>query len=281
LIISVAGALIWSTDNLVIAATLGTRDVTRYAVTVRLLTLASSLIAAGALAILPSFTALWSRGEIERMRQLVLRAVRLVVAGATFTGITVALFGRSFLRLWAGNAAVAPRGTLFVLVAIFLVRAFAQAFEMIIISISRHRSYAYVIAAEGVLNLVLSLVLVRSLGLMGVALGTLMAQLAGTGWFLPWSGSRAMRISLRDIASDVVKPLGVTIGLTMTIAGGFAVLLRPQSWITLSAAVATTLAVFVATYWRSGADDWERELSRQGFARLAAVSRVAIRRRNS
>jgi O-antigen/teichoic acid export membrane protein len=138
------------------------------------------------------------------------------------------LIGRPFILRWVGTSGLASRSTFYVFIAIFFIRALAQSMELVVVGLSRHKTYAAVAVGEGVLNLLLSLVLVRHLGAFGVALGTLIAQVFFTGWFLPWWAMRALKLGVLPLTRSLITA-GVA-ALAAWLAGrGVVAIVPPQS----------------------------------------------------
>jgi O-antigen/teichoic acid export membrane protein len=73
------------------------------------------------------------------------------------------------------------------------------------------------------LNLALSLALVRPLGVAGVALGTLLAALATTTWYVPWAAGRALAMGPADLWRALparwLAPAAVTLALGLAASG--------------------------------------------------------------
>jgi O-antigen/teichoic acid export membrane protein len=79
---------------------------------------------------------------------------------------------------------------------------------IILLGMSRHKILAQVAAVEGVLNLVLSIVLVKHMGLMGVAVGTVVPHAISVVVVIPLYTLRATGLSVREyIAQAYARPL--------------------------------------------------------------------------
>ena len=66
----------------------------------------------------------------------------------------------------------------------------------------------------GILNLAFSIVLARHYGLIGVTLGTLIAQVTTNNWYAPWYTLRLFNIRFSDHLRGVVFPV---LGLAMVV----------------------------------------------------------------
>lgn len=273
LVVALGGTLIWSTDNLIIAWHLGIAQVAPYAITLRLMTIGSSAIGAIVVTLLPSVTRLWATGEVERLRALSILATRITVGVSAVLVVEFILVGRAFIMRWVGAEGLASRSTFYVFVAIFFIRALAQSMELVVVGLSRHKGYAAMVIGEGALNLVFSLVLVRHLGAFGVALGTLLAQLLCTGWFLPWWAMRTLGLRRQPLARSLVTALAAA--LVAWLAGRIVVAIVPLgSWPSLVAVSLTVAAAYCGAYAYVGLTAVERR-------RFGVVARNALGRPGS
>jgi O-antigen/teichoic acid export membrane protein len=124
--------------------------------------------------VMPRATTLHTQGDMNALRDLFLKwskiALSLTLAGGFFTIV----FGPEFIARWVGASFERPSGTVLrILVVsnlIFLpVRGVAQP---ILMGIGHARRPTLWFVASGILNLMLSVMLVKPLGLAGVAIGT-------------------------------------------------------------------------------------------------------------
>ena len=122
---------------------------------------------------------------------------------------------------------------------------------------THHRVHATVIMARGelvfhwialtagLLNLVISLILMRFWGLLGVALGTMLAQMLTNNWFVPYYSARSLGFSVPRYLKRVLLPLGVLM-VVATLAGYGVRGLLPASWPLLARLTLGSLATAAA-----------------------------------
>jgi O-antigen/teichoic acid export membrane protein len=111
-----------------------------------------------------------------------------------------------------------------------------------------HRPAARAAAAGAVVNVVLSILLVRPLGLVGVALGTFSATLLVDAWIVPRIACRAYGISLREYVRQVVVPLGMPAGGQLLVSVATRAVLKPNSLLEVTLASLPGLVVFVTLF---------------------------------
>jgi O-antigen/teichoic acid export membrane protein len=253
--------LIVGTDTLVIASALGLVSVARYVPASRLVDIVFQALFVVLGTLQPLLAESAGKGAIGKAASLHLAAVRgcSVVAALFVPG--VAFFGQFVLLAWVGEAGYSGYAVLFVLGLFAAARAISYASGAILAGLGQMGAMATVTLVEGVINLGLSLFLVRRLGVLGVALGSLLAHLAVSSWALPLAACRKTRTSLRDYLKALAyRPPFVAAAALM---GG--VLVRfltgppsaPLQWLRFAGAF---LLISVASAWWIGLTGTERKL---------------------
>jgi O-antigen/teichoic acid export membrane protein len=77
----------------------------------------------------------------------------------------------------------------------------------------------------GVLNLVFSILLAHIWGLLGVALGTMCAQVITNNWYVPWYTMRQFHLKLSDHLRRIVAPILVLLVIALSVGYSVRVLL--------------------------------------------------------
>jgi O-antigen/teichoic acid export membrane protein len=184
-------------DPVVVTAFIGIGAVTHYAIGQRLsIAFRDSMIALlGMLA--PWFGRLFGSRDYETMRKVLEFGTRISVSVATAITCLLLLYGRQFIEAWMGKSYLDAYWVLFFLVsaAFFEVSQFPS--MSYLYGVSRHRFLAYITLIEAGLNVVLSLYLVRIIGISGVALGTTIPCFAIRIFVQPVYVCRYAGISLR------------------------------------------------------------------------------------
>ena len=121
--------------------------------------------------------------------------------------------------------------------------------------------YALWALGAGVLNLLLTWILVQRLGLLGVALGTLLAQITTNNWYAVVHPMSRLQISFATYAGRVLLPLAI---LAVVAAIPLAILLRfmPElpwnDWWRLAIVCAWCGGALLIFLWRSAINSDER-----------------------
>lgn len=185
--IILASRLRFKTDAVVIGTLLSSAAITYFYAGARLVDYAGELISSLAQIFVPMSSQSDAAGNIDRLRKIFVVGNR----ACAFTILPITTFfiilGKSIIEVWLGKQ-YAEQGyavllTLMIPHTIMLVQG---ASSRILFGISKHGTFAIVTLIEGVANLVLSIALVRPLGILGDALGTAIPLLGTFVIFMPW-----------------------------------------------------------------------------------------------
>ena len=212
-ILHVSEAVILETDSLVIAAFLPVHMVALFAIGANLTIYARAVCSGISQTMTPRASALQSAGRRHELQEMTLRAGRAATLVSLPIVVTFLVRGESFIGLWMGpDYAVASGQILAILSVALAVQAARQVATSAIIGLNRHRALAPWYLGEAAANLILSLLLVRSTGLVGVALGTVIPSLFVSLLVIPWHMRNVFGAPIRRTWLQFwVRPVGAMI----------------------------------------------------------------------
>jgi O-antigen/teichoic acid export membrane protein len=185
-IINIAVQIGFNVDNLVVGAWLGTAAVAVYAVAFRLADYQRQLCNQFNGLLFPVLVKFGAAGDTASLRATVTESTRLafgLVAGVT---LTLLLVGEQLILSWVGPGFEEGVWPLYALAAAGVVLVSQQPLGSLLMGTGHHRLVAAACVAESLFNLALSVVLVRTHGLLGVALGTAVAVTSvNLLWLMP------------------------------------------------------------------------------------------------
>lgn len=211
---------------------------------------------------------LWQAGAIGQVQRIVERNLRLGLTLMAAGGACVLALGPRLFNLWIGHGNYIGAA----ISSVFFLLLFLEAQAYIISTCSRAtEDEAFVISSStaAVLNVALSLLLGRKFGLIGIALGTLLAQLATNHWFMCYRGLRRLQLSLRYHLRHVLAPVGGVFAITFV-----AVYVLKEStpaqpdWITVSIGALVAGCLFVGFVWLLVLDHSQKRFAAALPARL-------------
>ena len=213
----VSNYLIYYTDALVIGAFLPVSMVTFFAIAGNLTLYARELVSGFSRIMTPMASKLEAESELEGLSETALKAARYCSTAVLPIFVTFIIRGHSFIGLWMGPTYADLSGhVLWILSIPWLLGAGAAVFTSVMLGISRHKPLVPIALGEGVVNLLLSIALIRTWGIIGVAWGTAIPSVAVSLFFWPWYVRRTLRIpiyryllSLWVIPAVALVPFGV------------------------------------------------------------------------
>ena len=224
-LIIVAGRLRFKTDALVIGAFVSAAGITYFTIGSRLVDYASEVVSSLAQIFVPMSSQSQAKKDLEGLRKIFVlgnRACAFIIFPIT---AILTILGKSIIEAWVGEKYVAVSYPVLLVLLYPTTLMLAQsASGRTLWGMAKHRTWAWVVLAEGAANLILSILLVRPYGIMGDAIGTAIPLACSTIFFLPGHLCRLLRIRLRTYLYDAFAlPLALCIPLV-------AVLVLMQRW---------------------------------------------------
>jgi O-antigen/teichoic acid export membrane protein len=181
-----AGQLILYTDNIVVGVFVAAAAVSYYAVAAKMVEYLRQTSFAILKFFMPLASSFEANNQFDRLQQLNIRGTQAVMLVTLPIAVTLFFRGGTFFRLWISpDFSLKATPILQILVgsaAIMLANASASGLAL---ALDRQRLLALVTAGEGIANLVLSIVLVRRFGVIGVAIGTVVPTIVTSLFFWP------------------------------------------------------------------------------------------------
>ena len=198
-LLQLSNYLIYFTDALVIGAFLPVSMVTFFSIGSNLTIYARDLAGGFSRTMTPLAAQLEVEKGLQGVRAATLRGARLCALTMWPIFITFIIRGRTFIGLWMGPSYADLSGhVLWILSLPWLFLAPVAVIASVMLGISKHKSVVPAAVAEGLANLILSIVLVKRMGILGVAWGTAIPNIASSIFFWPWYAKRILNIPVRE-----------------------------------------------------------------------------------
>lgn len=213
------GVLILQTDNLVIASVLDVRSIPGYSAVAKLVLALMTLSLLVVSTSTPFMSRAFAGDDMAAIRHLLFRNLRISLGFMATLGVFLALFADRLIALWIGAGNFIGFPVVWALLVVMFLEANHAAMAAATMATGTLPFHKPALIA-GALNLALSVVLARHYGLLGVALGTLGAQLLTNNWYVPYVTMKHLHIRLRDYLSDVVAPVALMLACAVAITAG-------------------------------------------------------------
>lgn len=176
-IIMVAVQIVFYTDNVVVGAFLSVAAVSFYSIAGSLAMYSGQVSTSMGSIFIPMASGFDAEGRTDELSRLLLRGTQAALAFMLPIALTLLIRGQTFITIWVGPQFGEISGTILqiLLISQFFTIANATAGQ-IAYGTGKHRSVAIAASIEAVLNLTLSLIFVRKIGMTGVAWGTSISQ---------------------------------------------------------------------------------------------------------
>ena len=235
-------------DAMVIASVLNVSLVTHYSVGARLIEYFSFFMTSAVGMMAPVFSQYEGQNDYAAIRRSLLLATKISIILSMFVGASVLIYGRAFIQRWMGTGFDDSYLVAAILCGGYILALMQVPSTGLLYGISKQQYLAFISICEGVANLVLSLVLVRTYGIYGVAMGTLIPMVLSKILLQPYFVCRAIGLNLHEYLTFLlvtcVKCLVPLVGFYIVIAS----LLKPQ-YTTIGALFAIQIVCFAGIFY--------------------------------
>ena len=237
-------------DTVVVGLAVGVAAAGVYAVGQRLTLALEQLVEPLTKSFFPHSSALAVGEDHEGLRRSLVVGTRLSLAIAAPIALALAFLARPLLDLWLGPGFEEAATVVVLLAASVTIAALTRTGLLMLQGAGHVRVPALIMGGEALLNLALSVVLAQTMGLQGVALGTLIAAIvANVGCFYPYM-CRQFGLPIGVLSATLARahlPALLAAGLT-----GWAIAsLDPSGVVVVPCALAIVVA-YLAVFWFSG-----------------------------
>jgi O-antigen/teichoic acid export membrane protein len=198
--------LILQTDNVVIASTLGPKFVPNYQAVAKMITILMSLSMMLVMTSLPLASQAYARNDMQELMLLLNRNLRFSLSMMVVLGSFLACFADRVILAWLGPNHFVGFPVVWILLIVMLLEAHHQALAAATMATGR---IVFLVPAllAGVINIVVSIALAHRYGLIGVVLGTMIAQITTNNWYVPFYTLRLFKISFLKHVHLVLVPI--------------------------------------------------------------------------
>jgi O-antigen/teichoic acid export membrane protein len=210
LIAQVADLLRYQMDGFIVAGFVGLAAVTHYNIGSSMATYFTGFMAACSGMLAPVFSHLESRDDEAKMKKVLYFSTKVLVALASFVAFGMIAWGKAFIARWMGFSYQDSYPVMVVLTLGLLVGIWQSSSLQLLFGVSKHGFFALFNSIEGFANLILSLILVRHYGILGVALGTMVPMMITKLCIQPWYFCKAAKLELLEYWSLLGKAIMAT-----------------------------------------------------------------------
>jgi O-antigen/teichoic acid export membrane protein len=213
----ICGVIWWQMDKIILALALNTSVLTGYDIAARLQSAASYPLSLTSQAIVPAAANLLAIESKVRLQALLVRGTRYTLSLSLPVTIAAMIMARPLIVGWVGPTYAGMSGPAQLFLAYQLLVGSATIANTMLVGMGRVRAVTTYVVIAAAVNLIVSVALVRSLGISGVIVGTLV----GFGITAPLY----IRLVLKELSMSVAEFIQHAVAPILPWAGLFAVLL--------------------------------------------------------
>lgn len=185
-ILMIAYKLRFKTDEIVIGTFLSVTAITYFSIGDRLLDYATEVVSSLAQIFVPMSGQSHASGKMDRLRTILVAGNRACAFIILPIAATLIILGKSVIAAWVGTRYIAASYPVLLVLVVPMTFSLAQAASVrILYGMAKHQGLAWVTLMESIANLILSIALIRPLGIVGDALGTAIPLLLTSLFFMP------------------------------------------------------------------------------------------------
>jgi O-antigen/teichoic acid export membrane protein len=248
-LMALGSQLAFQTSALVIGQAMTAADVVSFAIPNSLMLILLQFLGGIANVIMPMATSLQTKGDKSALREVLFKWTKISYALTWCAGLFLLVFGPSFLQFWIKGAYTPEAGrVLRILMASYLIFLPIRGVAVpMLMGLGKAKWPTLATLAAGVLNIILSMIWVRSYGIEGVAWGVFVPNVALSA-VMVYLVCRELGVPIREylLATLPLSTIGGFAGLA--VLGWWHHIWHPNGFFGLGIAGALTVAVCAALW---------------------------------
>lgn len=208
LLLMVGSSFLFGINTLVIGSVIGPSFVPAYAIPMQIVILIMTTIGLASINKMPIITGLYKTKEFYKLRGLYNDLIFFSFLIAFIAIINLIFFGETIIIIWAGSSVFYGNDLLYLMLVFLLAAALRWPSDSFLYASENHIEYSYMTIAEGILNVLLTIVLTYLYGVKGTIIGTLIAYSLTNGWFLFYKTFNVIDYDFLDFFKWFLKNIG-------------------------------------------------------------------------
>ncbi|MGH3072898.1 MAG: oligosaccharide flippase family protein [Gaiellaceae bacterium] len=217
-LVHVANKVVFSTDIVVVGIVLGPGEAAIYAIASRLFQLAFGLASVLTSLLYPAFAEYEGAGAEERQRRLLLAGLRGGSAAALVLALPLLVIPEQLVTGWLGEGYDESAPVLALLALVLLAHQPIWLLTQYLIARGRQQQIARLLVTAAAVNVVLSIVLAATVGTWGVALATLLTDVAVLALAVP-RATDAAGLRIAWVVRALVRPAVPAVAVAVVVFG--------------------------------------------------------------
>jgi O-antigen/teichoic acid export membrane protein len=264
----VANQLIFYSDSVVIGIFVNAGAITYFAIAGTLINYGRTFVSLVTDTFYPAATRMDAKNDMDGLRELLILGTKITLLIALPLCIGFVFLGEQFITLWMGKTYASSAIFLVVLTIPQFTGLSQYVSALVLAGMAKHRILAFIVITEGVVNLLLSIILVRKMGLIGVAWGTVIPDVICTALIIPFYTLRILNLGVREyVTRAFLRPVLASLPIA-ALGYAFSRMVASVSWSLFGSEVAIICGVFAVLSYFLCLDTQQRAIVTGKLARL-------------
>jgi O-antigen/teichoic acid export membrane protein len=271
LIDNISQKVIFTSDTIVISTILSVPLVTFYAIANQLVEYLRRLIDSSMQVIIPIASEITGARHNNDLKGLLIQSTRFTAWFSLPILVMYIVVGDTFVGLWMGPKYADPVRPILMTLAITQILAVQHyGITVVMRSLEKHKIIAHLRSGEAIVNVILSVILAKQIGLIGVALGTAISHSIVTAIILPRIVTRELNISYLSFIMPAYFKTAIICALIAGLAHWMNVYYTPESLAMFFLNMAVVAFAYIVLSYLVVLNGYERQaISRRILSRLA------------
>lgn len=247
---NVGGKIIFGADAIIIGIFLPVAAITFYAIPGMLINILRNLVSSVTWVLNPLFSELESGNDMAGIRSILFKATKFSFLVGLPVGIVYLIMGKTFISLWMGNEYGEGSAQVLSILALATLFSLLQfVINSVLYGLSRHHIIAWLRMAEAVVKIALCIYFIRIWGIVGVALGTGLADILFMGMILPLITCKSIGVSaFAYLKESIIPPVlaSIPFGVSCYFVDRY---LSANNLFTFFASIGFIMPVFLVSAW--------------------------------
>lgn len=254
LVYTIAHSLFWSVDNFVVGVMTSSVTAAVYTTSVTLTNMFQSLSSAVSQVLVPDIMLKgFQKTSTDELNSLMIKIGKIKAYVMYLIILGFGIFGKEFVDLWVGPKYYDT----YVLALIVMIPLFLGLIQdvpnNIMLARNQHKLMAIITAIAAIINVVASVALIKTIGIYGVAIGTIVAYAAVYVFFTYWYFTNKLDFNMKSLYVEVVWK-NLPLILVMVIIGYLLLKIQVYGWIGLVIKAFVFVVVYSAALCLISAD---------------------------
>jgi O-antigen/teichoic acid export membrane protein len=255
----------WSVDKFLLGRMCGTAAVAVYGIGGQLNALYIQMSTAVSNVFVPKVNQIVAHSnDNKELTELMTKVgrVQLIILALIMSGFVV--FGKPFIRLWAGQAYEESYSVALFLMLPVTIPLIQNLGIEIQRAKNRHQARSIVYSGLAMMNVAISIFFVRKWGSIGAAAGTAISLILGNGLFMNWYYHKRLGLNMIVFWKEMIKlvPALLLAGICGMV---YVSIVTITDWIGLVLAIVSYTGLYCVSMWFAGLNAYEKQLLADAF----------------